>query len=371
MRRVLVVVLLAVTLAGCESSQVDRSATVQVSGRVVRADGSPAAGAVVGLEPRPNAGEVLGSALLVPLTLFTACLADPPPEVCRGRSVRRTTAGADGTYSFQLKGKDTQGFLGTATTLALTAEVAPAAGEVAGAAVTATFKVQTEQLTLHDLQLWQPKVTVGPGKVNWEGRAGAGSYQVLVEDTATRAVWAFDDAKKTEVSFDQRILEDTSGSLAVSTSDRDTAEGTTVGITRRSGRVAYRSTAGAPPSRGRPCAVGTGAPSTSPCPLTDGEFTTPAPQAATTTTTAAAAAGGSTTTPAPQTATVDLGQSRSVSLVVVRGCPCEVEGSTDGRTWTALGRSTGFTAVAPPRATSVRYVRLTGSLSNLREVSVW
>jgi len=368
MRRLLLVLVLALTLAGCESSQVDRAATVQVSGRILRADGSPAAGAAVGLEPRPSAGELLGSALLVPLTLFTACLADPPPEICRGRSVRRTTTAADGTYSFQLKGKDTQGFLGTAATLALTAEVAPAAGEVAGAAVTATFRVQTEQLQLHDLQLWQPKVTVGPGKVGWEARNGSTSYQVLFEDSSARPVWSFADAKKAEVTFDPRVLEDTAGTLAVSSSEKATAEGTTVDILRRSARVEFRSAAGAPPSRGRPCSVGRNVPSTSPCPLTDGDFATRLPPPPPTTTTAGTTP---TTAPAPDVATVDLGQSRNVTLVVVRGCACQIEGSADGKVWTALGRSTGDTAVALPRPAPARYVRLTGSSTDLREVSVW
>ncbi len=340
MGRLLAVLVLAGSLAGCESSQVDRSATVEVSGRIVRADGSPAAGAAVGLEARPGAGEVLGSALLVPLTLFTACLADPPPAICRGRSVRRTTTAADGTYAFALKGKDTQGFLGTATSLALTAELPAGAGEVAGAAVTATFKVQTERLALHDLQLWRPKVTVAPGSVGWEARPGSSSYQVLFEDGASRPVWSFADAKKAEVTFDPRILEDTAGTLAVSAGDKDTAEGTTVGIVRRSARVAYRGTAGAPPSRGHPCALGAVAPAATPCVLTDGDCATtvPLPQ---TTTTADPASSVPATAPAPQTATVDLSQSRAVGLVVVRGCSCQIDGSIDGRTWTAVGRSAG------------------------------
>lgn len=360
--------LAGLVLAGCESSQVDRSAPIEVSGRILRAEGSPAAGAPVGLERNPGVGDILGSALLVPLTLSTACLADPPPAVCRNRSVRRTTTAADTTFSFHLTGKDTQGFLGTAESLSLSAEVAPAAGEVAGAAVTATFKVQTPALQLHDLQLWQPKVTVAAGRVGWEVRAGAGAYQVLVEDAGGQPVWSFDGARP-EVALDPRILEDTAGSLAVSVRDKATAEGTTVGVLRRSARVGYRSAAGPPVSRGRPCAVGAGAPSTAPCSLTDGDLSARISPPSTTTT--APLTTGSTIAPAPETATVDLGQSRAVGLVVVRGCTCQVEGSTDGRTWTTLGRSTGYTAVVPARTAAARYVRVAGALSDLREVSVW
>ena len=67
-------------------------------------------------------------------------------------------------------------------------------------------------------------------------------------------MWTF-DSTRTDVTYDPRLLEDTTGSLAVSALTRSTAEGTTVGIRRQSARVFYRSTAGPPPSRGRPCAV--------------------------------------------------------------------------------------------------------------------
>jgi hypothetical protein len=60
-----------------------------------------------------------------------------------------------------------------------------------------------------------------------------------------------------------------------------------------------------------------------------------------------------------------------VSLIVVRGCSCQVERSADGQTWTAVGRATGYTAVIPSRTGPARFVRLTGSISQLREVSVW
>jgi hypothetical protein len=345
---------LALVLVGCEASTVDRAASVTVSGRILQPDGSRAAGVVVALQSELSAGEFLAGVVVVPLTLFTACLADPPPELCRGRTVRRVTTAADGTYSFRLTGKDVQAAFGNARRMSVTAEVAPAPGEVAGAAVVAAFKVQTENLALHDLRLWQPKVTVGPGKAGWDGLAGSTAYQVAVEDAAGQPVWSF-DANRPEVTFDPRLLEDTAGTLAVSVRGKDTAEGTTVDVYRRSGRVGYRSTAGPPVSRGKPCGV-------SPCLLTDGDFSTRLPPPPTTT---------STTAPTPASATIDLGQARDVSLVVVRGCTCQVDGSPDGQGWAPLGRSTGLAAVTPARTAQVRFVRVTGSLSDLREVSVW
>jgi len=375
MRRLLVALAVAsLVLVGCETSQVDGSATVTVSGRILRADGSPAARVAVGLEEEPSLGELAAGTLIVPLTLFTACLADPPPALCRDRDVRRTTTAADGTYSFQMRGSDTQTFFGNVRDLSVSAELPPATGEVAGAAVNAVFNVQTENLRLPDLQLWEPQVAVGRGRIGWEPLAGAGGYQVGVEDTGAEPVWTF-ESRGREVTFDPRILEDTAGSLAVSTRAPATAEGTTVSILRRSARVAYRSTAGPPISRGQPCAPRDIV--VARCPLTDGDFTTrlPAPPASTSTTTTTTItnqpAPGPTVASPSDWVSIDLGRPRDVALVVVRGCACQVEGSVDGQRWTPLGRSTGFTAVVPARTGPARYVRLSGSVAGMGEVSIW
>jgi hypothetical protein len=364
MRRILVVLVLGLTFAACESSKLNDSATVVVSGRVLAADGGPAGGVTVGLERDPTVGEVLTGVFIVPLTLFTACLADPPPRICRGRDIERTTTAADGTYSFTMTGRNAQTTFGNVVWFTLSTQVPPAAGELSGPSVSADFKIQTENLLLPDLQVWQPAVSVAPGRVTWgPPAAGATGHQVVVEDAASKHVWSF-DGTRSEATFDPRILEDTAGSLAVSATTVAPAEGTNVAIHRRSGRVAYRSAAGPPLSRGRPCTLVPAAPA-SPCPLTDGDFTTRRPEPA------AAAATTSTVEPVAESATIDLGRSAEVSLVVVRGCSCQVERSVDGQAWTPIGRSTGFAAVVPARTGAARYVRLTGSLADLREVSVW
>ena len=354
MRRVLVVLVLAVTLAGCEASNLDRSAAVVVSGRVLAADGSPAGGVPVALEREPSAGEIITGLVVIPLSLFTACLVDPPAGLCRGRSITRATTSADGGYSFRLTGGDTQTAFGNARSFSLSSEVS-------GALVTADFRIQTGDLRLPDLQAWQPAVTVAPGRIAWDPPA-PGSYQVVAEDAGGQLVWTF-DSTRTEVAFDPRVLEDSAGSLAVSARTSTTAEGTTVAIRRQSGRVAYRSAAGPPLSRGRPCVLGPASTPVAPCPLTDGNLADTLPAPATTTTSTAAAAADS--------VTVDLGRAAEVSLVVVRGCSCQVERSTDGQAWTAVGRATGYTAVVPSRTGPARFIRLTGPIGQLRELSVW
>ncbi len=206
-----VVAVLALVLAGCgETSNLDRSAAVVVSGRVLRADGTPAGGVPVALEREPSVGEIFTGLVVIPLTLFTACLTDPPAALCRGRSVKRTKTAADGTYSFNMTGDDTQTAFGNARSFTLTTGT----GEQAGPAVTANFKIQTEALVLPDLQLWQPAVTVAPGRIGWSPPAD-GEYRVGLEDTAGQLVWTF-ESPRAEVVFDPRILEDTAGSLAVS-----------------------------------------------------------------------------------------------------------------------------------------------------------
>ncbi|HVL05401.1 MAG TPA: hypothetical protein VM388_05405, partial [Acidimicrobiales bacterium] len=263
MRRVLVVLVLALTLAGCEASRLDRAAAVVVSGRVLRADGSPAAGVAVALLRAPSFGEVTTGLVFIPLTFGTACLADPQAALCRGHSVKRATTTVDGGYSFDLTGADTRTAFGHARSFTVTTGVA-------GATVTANFKIQTEDLRLPDLQAWQPAVTVGAGRIAWDPPA-PGSYEVVFEDTAGRRVWTL-GSPGTEVTFDPRILEDTAGRLAVAARSDASAEGTGVGIRRQSDQVAYRGAAGAPLSRGRRCTVEPAGTTLSPCPLTDGDL---------------------------------------------------------------------------------------------------
>lgn len=359
-RRLLAVLVVGVTLAACETSNIDSSAAVTVTGRVLGPDGGPVAGVAVGLEREPSVGEMVGGLFIIPLTFFTACLADPAPAICRGRDLQRTTTSAAGTYAFNMTGRKAQTAFGNAADFTLVAAVPAANGERSGASVSAGFKIQTENLVLPDLQVWQPVVIVAPGRVTWSPPAGGGAMSVSAEDAGGQHVWTF-DATRSELTFDPRILEDTSGTLAVSARTSAGAEGTDVSVTRRSGRVPYRNASGPPASRGRPCTIGV---PVAPCVLTDGDFANRLPRPALSATT-------SSTTPEPQTATVDLGRSIDVSLVVVRGCACQVERSTDGQAWTAVGRSTGNTAIVPSRAAAARYIRLTGPGSDLREVSVW
>lgn len=367
-----VVALCAVLLAtSCTTSRLSQDEPVRITGTLLDERGQPSAGGRVVLVKEADLGEALLGFTLAASTLGLVCLADPPPTICA--RARRATTAADGTFAFQLTGRDTQGSVGNASTFHISAVSAPGPGDTAGPMVTARFQVQTTSLALPALRFWRPRVVVAAGRAEWtplgaEYGPVAGYTASWAGAEPARPVWSADGPSP--LTVDQRVLEDSRGSVAVDARmDRD-APGTSVRVTARSPQVPYASVAGAPPSRGAPCLSYTGPDvagvALSPCPVTDGDF-------------------GSTLAPAPQGTAearsgvaVDLGRARAVSLVVVRGCPgdCAVESSVDGRSWRILAtRSGAGTTVAPPAGTTARWIRVRSpagaDLSRMAEVSVW
>ncbi|MFY9587255.1 MAG: hypothetical protein WAT66_07365, partial [Actinomycetota bacterium] len=125
-----------------------------------------------------------------------------------------------------------------------------------------------------------------------------------------------------------------------------------------------------PPSRGRPCTIPDAQGRTvaqAPCRLTDGEFGQEfRPQVC---------GGESGCTEPPHTeTTVDLGAAVPVDLVVLRGCDrtCRVETSPDNRRWRLAGVATeDLAALTPAGGRRERYVRVSGAVDTLNELSVW
>lgn len=368
-RGVVTISILALLLTTCTLSRVDQTGTVTVRGTLLAPDGSPLAqNEVILFKEADLVDAVLGFSLIAG-SLGTICLADEPPTLCD--RARRTTTGADGTFSFALRGGDTQGVAGTAATLHLAADVPATEGEVRGPSVTARFKVQTTDLHLPTLRLWRPDVELGMGRdqlhVEWDPFDGGsdGARVMFFSGPASAIVWAVDG--RSPVAIDARVLEDSAGTAAVESSSTDKRDGTTFRITRWSGQRRYAGSAGAPLSRHSPCSgagstEGTETAPLSPCPVTDGNLAPAQPSAATRPMT---------------TITVDLGRSRPVDLVVVRGCPagCQIETSDDGRTWIAAGVDDRrpFVAADAPRGTTARAVRVRSpaDLGGLGEVSAW
>ena len=359
----------AVLAAGCTLSKVDQAATVTVRGRVLGPDGAPLVRTGVVLLKEADLGDALLGFPLMTGSLGTICLVEDPPTLC-GRA-RRATTGADGGFSFEMRGRDTQGSAGTAAMFHVSTAMPAAAEEVQGPSVTARFNVQTTALELPELRLWRPRLTLSsvPGRLQTEwdtADGGAGSQRVVFfSGPAAEMVWAVEG--RPPLTLDSRVLEDSRGTAAVETTNTEKGGGTTFHVTRRSAQRSYTGSAGAPPSRRSQCAVtgsseGSRPAPLSPCTVTDGDLTPPE----------RSAAGGAVTTIA-----VDLGTPRRLELIVVRGCPadCAIEASTDGETWTAV-TSAGtpqYLAARPPAGTmaGALRVRSVADLGRLAEVSGW
>ena len=366
--RAVLVVALGTSAGACfEGSRVDPDAAVVITGTARAPDGSPLADRPV----RLGGGVGTDEGALAFLTLGLACTTG----ICSGR-VTDTTTAVDGTYRFDLTGRDTQSTFGQAVTQLVTVSAAPGAGQVSGASASARFRVQVDELTLPVLDLVDPGLVLeGAGEVEarWS-TPRPGPYELTFEEAQLVPVWQVTSGSGT-ATVDPRVLEDSSGRVVVSAGSTDRVEGSDVDLRWRSPGIGYAAGAGPPPSRGRACRVlvdtGAVAPVAGDCPVTDGDLTASRPVAP-------ACAPGTTDAPAlcPRATAVevDLAQPLPAELVVVRGCEggCAVEVSEDGSAYRPAGSvSAGFGTVALDRR-PLRAVRVgLGSGTGLREVSVW
>jgi hypothetical protein len=365
-----VVTVLGLAVAGCGFSSVDPNSPVSVSGRALDASGKPLSHAHVVLVRQADIGQVIFGSVLAVGTLSTICFAPDPPAICE--KARTATTDADGRYHFEVKGSDTQGSLGTKATMNVVFS-----GRSSQTSTTVSFTAEDTSITVPDARLWDLAARVAGARdriqLSWHPLpASAGSttgYSVQLYDAHGGSVLWTQPASGGRADVDPRLLEDVRGTAAVS-AGTELPGGSGAGKVRASylsPRLPVPASAGAPPSRGRPCApvVGPGATVEAfrACTETDGDLSRPARLSSRGTVTGAA---------------IDLGTSRPVSLVVVRGFSGQflVETSRDGKTWQSV--ATGFGAayaVKPPGRLSARYLRVrspTGLDESLStEISVW
>lgn len=367
------VTVLGLAATGCGFSSVDPNSSVSISGRALDASGEPLAKTHVLLIRQADIGQVVFGSILTVGTLSAICFTPSPPAICD--KARVTTTDADGRYHFDLKGSDTQGSLGTEATMNVVFS-----DRSARTSTTVSFGAEDNAVTVPDARLWDlaAKVSGGAGRieVSWrplsKGAGSRTSYSVQLYDAAKGAVLWSQPASGRRTDIDPRLLEDHKGLVAVNAST-ELSGGKGAGKVRASylsARLPVTATAGAPPSRGRPCAalVGPAATATkigSACAETDGDLSGPA---------GLTAGAGKTVSGV----VVDLGRIRPVSLVVARGFGGQflVEVSTDGTTFGTVATGSGQAyAVRPDARPRARYVRLRSpvgldeSLSS--EVSVW
>jgi hypothetical protein len=399
--------LLAGGLAGCDTgtpSALGPDQAVTVAGRLVGKDGKPVARTRVALYRRPGVAETLGNLFVITASVGVACLADDPPALCRGN--RRETTGEDGSFRFEMKGRDTyEGGTRNAAAFSLSAALAPHGSEVTGPDTTVSFKVQVADLHLPDVNFWEPALAYSgagnTGRLTWSppptGLGDAPTYEAEFEDPAGRLAWAYPDIH-IPASLDSRYLEDLSGGAAVHARAHLSGQSTTFDFDYRSQGVPFTGSAGPPLSRRRACFIDDASAVPHrlppPCSLTDGAIGTafrPPTNACRSTATSPCPV-------APVAPYIDLGAPALVDTVVVRGCVsgCSVSLSDDGRTWREAGavplngapaRTNGLLALqlagAPaaaggprraPSLTRARYARVTfpdRDASRLTEVSVW
>lgn len=356
---------IATLLLGCTQSKVDRDAELHLTGTVLTPSGAPAGDARVTLVKVADLGEVVVGGVIALGTFGTVCLVDDPPSICD--EAHRADADDQGAFTIDLTGEDTQGLVGQASDLDLTAK----SGDLIS---TVRFKVQHEELTLPPLRLWDQALTTSTSGGSLTATWGSlpadygedPEYALRFVDGNGALIWGEPDVEP-GVEVDRRLLEDRDGSVELAAATEADGPDTTFRFTFF-GRPGRFEGAGAAPSRGRPCSAATTDGATTvldPCPLTDGDLAT--------------ASGFSTDGTVRSAAIVDLGSTRAVQLIVARGAigPVTVETSTDGTTWTFAGSSSGsLVGVVPPGGRAqARYVRVrtTGGtdLSSLAEVSAW
>jgi hypothetical protein len=373
MRRWAVVPIVLLLAAGCDFSHVKANQTIVISGRALSATGQPLADVDVHLYKEPDVGEVVIGSVLALGSLGTICLLPEAPAICdQGRS---TSTGADGRFTFTVKGSDTQGLIGDASTLDVF--FADPDGGALGAGTTLRFKAQTTKVRLPAVRLWSARLRVAEHAaappsygLAWARASRAyGSdvnYSVQLLNATDGSQWWSQPASAGRARIDARIVEDQPADAAVTA--RANLHGTDV--VYLSARRQVQPIAGAPPSRHRPCSAVTGRKRLAtvaqrPCAVTDGDLAAPARL----------------TGRKHKVATgvvVDLGRTRPVSLVVARGVAgtVVVEVSRNGTSFRKVGTGgASVSAVELPGGTVARYVRVRsdGGLdeSMLTEVSAW
>jgi hypothetical protein len=362
-------------LSGCHFSHVDANATVTISGSALDATGAPLAGAQVRVFTEADIADVVFGSILAIGTLGSICLLPDSPAICQ--RAHTTTTDADGHFTLQLKGSDTQGLVGTEATL--DAVVAAKGSSATSPATTLSFTVKDTTVQLPAARLWNaaPRVAQGGGHLTltWQslpaayGTSASFAAQYFLSGQAV-ALWTQSASGGRSVA-DARVLEDVQATAAAGANTSLDGVGTgTVHAHYLSARLPLKGTAGAPQSRHHACSAVMGTATITAlaqptCAATDGNLVQPAQLTGT---------NGAVVTGA----VIDLGKAAPISLVVAHGIAgmTIVEVSTDGLHYREVGILTDSpAAVAPPGNPVARYVRVRAPSgldeSLLYEISVW
>jgi hypothetical protein len=349
------------TGAGAATTTTGPRQDATLQGRILSADGRPLGGVSVSVV-RTHTGFRVGRVLEAVATFGLSCVASPDDCPFRDEQVVDTAVtDGEGRYALTLPKAYLPGYETDDDWVASVGRP-PTPAEATGPSSSVELEVNAAVQSAPDLALWdaEPRITTAGGQLvvglpRLQGAAAAGTV-VRFATPAGATVWTVHGAT------DPRVLEDAALRVVASGHDDVTvhhAEGRTIyHQDLHTASVPYQGHA-VPVSRGVPCTLDQ-TPATG-CPLTDGDLVT------------------GTEHRAGAIATVDLGRTQDLGLVVVRASDAAaaltLETSTDGQRWAArtLGPLVGAPgAVATPAHLEARYLRVGSSgAGSISEVSAW
>lgn len=364
--------LAALVAVGCgPRSQIDAKSSVTLSGTVQIESGAPSPGTKVKLIRHPDLLQTIGEAFVAIGSVGLACISGQL-DICS--SFEESNSGGDGSYSFALRGADTQGSGGQALTFT---NFASCPG--GSCAVASDFQIQRTNVPLPALRFWTEVGTVatdgnGDSQVTWPpleagvGGAAADGYRVSIVATDGAVWWQQDAARATTTTIDRRVTQDRDANWTVIASRKQAASNvdTDFSFSWYATQQPYPNRDLTPLSRAADCftqrADGMPQRLARPCPLTDGDPATKFAPA-----TAPPCPSGQTCPMQPinNWMFVDIGFSHPMSLLVLYDVAVNsatamllVETSDDMMSWTVQQTLKTQPYQTVPLTGSARFLRL-------------
>ncbi len=319
---VLPALLVAGAGGGCgPKSQLDPHSSVTLTGTIQTESGGAPPATTVKLIRHPDALQAIGEVFVAVGSVGLACIAGRL-DICS--SFEDSTSGADGSYTFAMRGADTQGSTGQA--LMFTTFAGCPGGNCA---VASDFVIQRTALTIPALRFWTELGALaddasGNSQLSWPavegsvGGAAADDYRINLVALDGTLWWTQDAQKSTTVTIDRHVTQDRAATWNVVAQRKQTAAGTDTDFTVDwySTQQSYPGHALTPLSRAADCYTqgADGMPSllARPCPVTDGNPSTKFVPLA-----AQPCASGQTCPPINNWILVDIGISHPLGLMVL------------------------------------------------------
>ncbi len=352
--------------SGCgPKSQIDPHASVALKGTIQIEAGAPSPSTAVKLIRHPDALQAIGEVVVAVGSVGLACIAGRL-DICS--SFEDSTSGGDGSYSFAMRGADTQGSTGQALTFT------SFAGCPGGnCAVASDFIIQQTALTIPPMRFWTEVGSLatdaaGDSQLSWPtveaavGGAPANDYRINIVAPDGSLWWTQDAQTSTSATLDRRITQDKDSSWHVVAQRTQTVSATDFTVSWYSTQQPYPNRNATPISRAADCYTqgpdGMPARLARPCPVTDGNMTTkfvPLTQQC---------QSGQTCPPINNWIMLDIGISHPLGFVVLYDVSTSnaaasiiVETSSDSLTWTPEVTLPAKPYQTAPLTTTAQFVR--------------